>query len=178
MAHVCEVMGEDRLQGMSRHALANEGHCALDAPTEEVASLVFEQVYLLGLSKLAHKKGDYWGGHLAVPAASCGWERAAQLVSPTAVEALKREGLAVIDGALSTEESAAACDALAALDALGALSVVESQSRAGLRNDRIIWVGAHILSDAPGLAVPRCGCCKRSPPRSKSGLAHSCLCRR
>jgi SM-20-related protein len=140
MANVHRVMSDSSLFAMSRQALANDGHCAADAPEPVIAAFVFEQIYLGRMTKLVQERGDFWGGKSAVPARACQWARATRLLTAAHVSTLAAEGLLVIDGALSEAEVAAARAEVDQLDAAGMLEVVDFQSKARIRNDRIGWI--------------------------------------
>ena len=67
MKNVHKVMTDANLATMSREALANDGHCATDASSTMIASLVFEQVYLARMTNLVQEVRHACG--LALPAA-------------------------------------------------------------------------------------------------------------
>ena len=145
-----KIFSDPSLLTMTRQALANDGHCKLNSPDALVASLAFEQVYVARLTNLVQDKGNFWGGRDAEPAAQCAWERASRLLTPEAARTLSRDGIVVIDGALTASEVAAARAEIDALDKRGELKVVEAQSKARIRNDRIGWVACSSNSTSGG----------------------------
>lgn len=152
MQKVQRVLGDASLMTMSRRALANDGHCRPDASDEQVAVLVFEQVFLAKMTNAVQERGNFWGGSDAVPAAHCSWERAGGLLKRAHVEALEADGLVVIDHALSAAEAAAARAEVQALDGNGHLEEVKCQSTARIRNDRIGFISQNERAQ-PALAV-------------------------
>ena len=149
-----KIFSDPSLLTMTRQALANDGHCKLNSPDALVASLAFEQVYVARLTNLVQDKGNFWGGRDAEPAAQCAWERASRLLTPEAARTLSRDGIVVIDGALTASEVAAARAEIDALDERGELKVVEAQSKARIRNDRIGWVACSSSNSTSGGGPP------------------------
>ena len=148
-----QVMTNANLLEMSRTALANDGHCDARAPDEVVAGLAFEQIYNARLTLLVQSKGDFWGGRHSIPAQQCKWDRVSKLVTAKHVESIERDGLVVIDDALSSSEVQAARAELAELHGRGELAEVEAQSRARIRNDKIGWIRQESTSGMPAIGI-------------------------
>ena len=51
-----QVQGNPQHWAMTRQALANDGHCSVDATQEAVAALAFEQFYVNRLTTLVQEK--------------------------------------------------------------------------------------------------------------------------
>ena len=153
LAHTDRVMTDPKLLAMSRQALANDGHCAVNAPQAAVAALTFEQIYLSRVTTLVQTRGSFWGGKDAVPAASCRWSRAAGVLTAEHAAKLAMHGLVVVDDVLTAAEVDAARADIESLDARGELKEVTSQAKARLRNDRVGWLSAASASVMPALGV-------------------------
>lgn len=148
-ASMRRVMGDASLLSMARQALASDGHCAVDAPEAQIASLIFEQAYLNQMTTLSQRRKNGQGGHALIPAPRCQWERAAKLLPAACVAQLASCGLIVVDGALSVAELATARAAVAGLVAAGDLKVVARQANAGIRNDHMVALGSGHGGDPP-----------------------------
>mgnify|MGYP002634037087 CR=1 FL=1 len=153
MANVDRVMTDANLKAMASQALVNDGHCPPNAPATAIAALVFEQVYLARLTNTVQEKGDFWGGKNSVPSQRCKWSRAAALFTAAHLDALVRDGLCVIDDALTPAEARAARLEIAELDRAGQLEEVACQSKARVRNDRIGWVSQESVRSLPAIGV-------------------------